>query len=79
MRSVNQITLVGRLGDEPELRTSKTGTAWMRISVATDRRVRDGETWKDATDWHRVTCLASKRNPVRAWATRVCWWALRAA
>ena len=54
MRSLNQITLVGRMGDEPELRTSKSGNPWMRISVATDRRVRDGDTWKDATDWHRV-------------------------
>lgn len=48
--SVNRMTLVGRLGADPELRETKAGTAVVNLSVATDR---GGDS--DAVDWHRAT------------------------
>lgn len=54
MKSVNTITLVGRLGRHPEVRQSKAGNPWCKLAVATNRRRRDGDGWKEETDWHSV-------------------------
>lgn len=64
------ITLVGRLGQEPELRFSASGTAVVRLSIVTSRRVKDqtsGEwsdadvTWWDCTGFKTLAenCAAS--------------------
>ena len=54
MKSMNHIALVGRLGRHPEVRQSKTGTPWCKLAVATNRRRKEGDEWKDDTDWHSV-------------------------
>lgn len=53
--SVNKVILVGRLGQDPEVRFTQGGTAVANLRIATD------ETWKDQsgerqqrTEWHRV-------------------------
>jgi single-strand DNA-binding protein len=53
--SVNKVILVGRLGNDPECRTTPGGTPLAQFSVATD------EVWKDErgekqqrTEWHNV-------------------------
>ena len=53
MLDVNQVTLVGRLGADPELRTTKNGRAVANFSLATSRPVRTQEGWDRVTDWHR--------------------------
>lgn len=60
MRGMNRVTLIGRLGRHPELREGKTGTRWCTLSVATDRRRRDGEDWKNETDWHQVKVFGTE-------------------
>jgi single-strand DNA-binding protein len=54
MRSLNRIVVVGRLGRDPETRTSAGGTPWGSLSVATSRGRREGDTWVEDTDWHTV-------------------------
>jgi single-strand DNA-binding protein len=52
-----QITIVGNLTDDPELRFTPSGDAVVKFSVAFNRRVFDRQTneWKDGkTDFHRV-------------------------
>lgn len=54
MRGLNRLFLIGRLGQDPELRRSPGGTPWCALSVATSRgRVKDGA-WVEETDWHDV-------------------------
>lgn len=56
MASLNRTTLIGNLGDHPEIRCLPDGTPTVTISMATK------ETWKDKdsgekkqrTEWHRV-------------------------
>jgi len=54
MRGVNRSVVVGRVGSDPELRTSKSGNPWCTFSVATDRKRKVDDQWVDETDWHRV-------------------------
>ncbi len=52
---VNKVTLIGRLGADPEVRRLENGAAVASVSVATNESYKDksGE-WKDLTEWHRV-------------------------
>lgn len=51
----NQVTLIGRLGQDPDLRYLADGTPVLTISVATDESYTDREGNKiERTEWHRV-------------------------
>lgn len=55
-RGINKVIIVGRMGNDPDVRYTASGSAVTTISVATS------ETWKDTntgqqqerTEWHRV-------------------------
>jgi len=50
------IDIEGRLGSDPELRFTKSGTAFVTFSVAVTDRKRDGDQWVDGdTSWFQVT------------------------
>ncbi|ULJ64017.1 single-stranded DNA-binding protein [Wielerella bovis] len=56
MSSVNKVTLIGRLGRDPEVRYMPNGDAVANFSIATS------ESWKDQhgvkqerTEWHNIT------------------------
>lgn len=60
MRGLNKVILIGRLGKDPEVRESQSGTAkWGSFSLATHRGVRRGDQWQEETDWHRITCFGA--------------------
>jgi single-strand DNA-binding protein len=45
--SDNQVTLVGNLTDDPELRFTPSGVAVANFRLAVNQRLWDGEAWKD--------------------------------
>ena len=51
----NKATIVGRLGQDPEVRYTQDGTAVTNLSIATSESYKDknGER-QDKTEWHRV-------------------------
>jgi single-strand DNA-binding protein len=51
----NKVSLIGRLGIEPEVSTLKTGRMLARFTLATNERFKNkqGE-WEDDTQWHVV-------------------------
>jgi single-strand DNA-binding protein len=53
MGSINQVTLVGRLGQDAEIK-SVNGTPLAKFSIATSERYKDksGE-YQEKTEWHR--------------------------
>lgn len=56
--TVNKVILVGRLGQDPDIRYSPNGVAVARFSLATNERVSTGEgNWEDRTEWHRVVAF----------------------
>lgn len=50
MRSLNRVELIGHVGADPEIHTTKGGTRVAKMSVATNRR----SGTEEATDWHRI-------------------------
>ena len=56
--SVNKVILVGRLGQEPEVRYAPSGTAIANFTLATNevRRDREGNN-QEITDWHRIVAF----------------------
>lgn len=52
---INKVTLVGRLGAEPEVRTLESGAMVAKFGMATSESYRDkaGE-WQEQTEWHDV-------------------------
>src|ERR1043166_7285719 len=56
MKSVNKVILIGRLGRDPELKYTGTGTPFCRFSIATDDSWTDktsGER-QERTEWHSI-------------------------
>lgn len=55
-RGVNKAIIVGRLGQDPEVRYAPSGAAFANLSVATSEQWRDKQTGeqKELTEWHRV-------------------------
>jgi len=55
MSSLNKAQLIGRLGQDPEVRYTQSNTAVATLSVATSERYKDknGEQVEN-TEWHRV-------------------------
>lgn len=51
---VNKIILVGNLGRDPEVRYAQSGMAICTLSVAISERKKDGDEWKEHTEWYRV-------------------------
>jgi len=54
MRGINRVFIVGHLGHDPELRTTRTGTPVCRLRIATNRSRKNGDQWIEETDWHSV-------------------------
>lgn len=52
---LNKVQIIGRLGRDPELRYSQSGSPVCTLSVATDEGYTDRDGKKvDRTEWHRV-------------------------
>ncbi len=59
MSGINKVILVGRLGQDPEMRYFADGTAVANFSVATSDEWKDKETGekREKTEWHRVVAF----------------------
>lgn len=52
---LNSVTLIGNLGQDPELRRTQSGEAVCSLSVATNERWKDRDgTQQERTEWHKV-------------------------
>lgn len=57
MSSLNQVNLIGRVGQDPEVKYLPGGDAVANVSLATSERWKDKATGeqKESTEWHRLT------------------------
>lgn len=54
-RSVNKVILVGNVGRDPDVQTTGTGKKVAHLSLATSRRIPQGDKFEQRTEWHRLT------------------------
>jgi len=56
MSGINKVILIGRLGQDPDMKYNKDGGAIANISMATSEEWKDKNTGekKEKTEWHRV-------------------------
>ena len=60
MASLNEVTLIGRIGADAEIKSTKNGTTMATMSVATSNVYKDSEgNRQEKTDWHKVTIWGS--------------------
>ncbi len=70
-RSVNKVILIGNVGQDPDVRTTPSGTRVAKVSLATNRRFKDraGEFQED-TQWHRLTMFSRIADVVEQWVKK---------
>ena len=62
MYGLNQVQIIGRVGNNAEIRNLPNGSSVANFSVATDEGYRDKKTgqWVDRVEWHRVTTFPAR-------------------
>ena len=70
--TVNKVFIIGRLGQEPQIRYMPNGTAVLSISLATNDGYKDSQTGQfiDNTEWHNVTIFGKKAEIVTQYRTK---------
>ena len=66
-RTINRVEILGRVGVEPELRYTQSGTAVAQLRLATDRRRQNGE---NSTDWHSVVAWGKTAEVVNQFVSK---------
>ena len=57
---MNHLTLIGRLGNDPEIQIGRSGTAYCRFLLATNEGWRAHGEKQERTDWHRVVAFGKR-------------------
>lgn len=61
----NKVSLIGRLGAQPELVTFESGKTLARFSIATNEGYKDKSgNWQDQTQWHNITAWGQTATTV---------------
>ena len=60
-RTINKVTLLGRVGTDPEMTYTPNGTAVTKLRLATDRHRSNGDT---EADWHNIVCWDKQAEAV---------------
>lgn len=56
MSNVNKAIIIGRLGQDPDIRHTQTGQTVANLSAATSERYKDKSgQQQEQTEWHRIT------------------------
>lgn len=67
MGSYNRVTLLGRLGADPQARMTNTGAQVVYFSLATNWRGQDGT---EQTDWHRCSAFGRTGEIIMQYARK---------
>lgn len=51
---INRVTLIGNLGQDPEVKRLENGTAVARFSLATNESFKKDDEWQTLTEWHSI-------------------------
>ena len=54
---LNKISVIGNLGKDPEVRYTQGGTAVCTMRIGVTERRKEGEMYKDHTEWFSIICF----------------------
>ena len=54
---LNRVSLIGNLGKDPEVRQTQSGTSVGNLSLGVTERRKEGDEYKDRTEWVSVDCF----------------------
>ncbi len=54
---LNRVSLIGNLGKDPEVRYTQSGTSVGNLRLGVTERRKEGEEYKDHTEWVSVVCF----------------------
>lgn len=67
----NKVSLIGRLGAQPEYVTTEKGTALARFSIAVNNSYKDKSgNWVDDTQWHNINAWGKTADLVKKILTK---------
>jgi single-strand DNA-binding protein len=65
-KGVNKVFLLGRLGKDPEMRSTTGGMTIASFTLATSDRAKDAQgNWTDKTEWHNLVAFQRTAEIVR--------------
>ena len=72
MLNINEVTICGCLGRDPDLRYGTNNLAFVTLPVATNRRVKnaDGQ-YENVTDWNTVVAFGKTAETIAEYLHRV--------
>jgi single-strand DNA-binding protein len=59
-KGLNSVSIIGRLGEDPSVRYSQSGTAVVNLSIATNYNIKKDDEWTEAVEWVRCTIFGKK-------------------
>jgi single-strand DNA-binding protein len=68
-KSVNRVQLLGNVGRDVEV-SFHNGLAIANLSIATSERQKQGDEWKDVTEWHNVVFFGKLADIVREYVSK---------
>jgi single-strand DNA-binding protein len=68
IKSLNSVTLIGRLGKDAELRSTKSGTQFATFGLATEMKFKSAE--ESVTTWHNCTLGGASVSKVAPMLTK---------
>ena len=69
--TVNKVILIGRLGRDPEMRYTSSGTAVVNFSLATNHPVKDQSgNNSDQTEWHQIVAFGRTAEVANEYLTK---------
>jgi len=72
MPSYNQIIIMGHIGKDPELKTSKSGSSFINFSVATTHKYKNKQSGEliSETEWHSVSAFGTTADYVAKYGSK---------
>jgi len=68
--NVNNVTVAGRLGKDPELKSTQTGLSVCNFSVATNRKWKKDGVDNEETEWHNIVAFGKTAETIAQYLTK---------
>jgi single-strand DNA-binding protein len=68
MKGLNRAFFIGRIGHEPELRSTAAGMAVVRVSVGTPHARKVNGAWEEEMEWHRLVAFGQQGEFIAKYA-----------